>query len=80
MPSLIIRDIPPELHRRLKSEAKKAHRSMSKEALRLLEEKLMEGTGPGGGTGILRELPAPYRAKFPLTNRLINKWKREGRE
>jgi len=72
----MIRDIPPELHRRLKTEAKKARRSMSKEVICLIEEKFASGRG----SDLLKELPAPYKAKFPLTNRLISKWKREGLE
>lgn len=37
MPDLLIRDLPPELHRRLKEEAARNHRSLGRHALHLLE-------------------------------------------
>lgn len=40
MPSLLIKDFPPELHRKLKEEAARYHRSMTRQALTLLEQAL----------------------------------------
>ena len=40
MPALLIKDLPNALHQRLKQEAEKHHRSMTKEALCLLEQGL----------------------------------------
>lgn len=80
MASLIIRDIPPELHRRLKAQAKKARRSMGKEALHLIEQVMAGGSVSVPGGFVLKELPVPYKGRFPLTDKLINKWKREGLE
>jgi plasmid stability protein len=40
MPGLLIKDFPPELHRRLKQEAARYHRSMTRQALALLEQAL----------------------------------------
>ena len=40
MPGLLIKDFPPELHRRLKEEAARYHRSMTRQALVLLEQAL----------------------------------------
>ena len=40
MPGLSIKDFPPELHRRLKQEAARYHRSMTRQALALLEQAL----------------------------------------
>jgi plasmid stability protein len=40
MPGLLIKDFPPELHRRLKEEAARHHRSMTRQALALLEQAL----------------------------------------
>ena len=37
MPSLVIKDLPADLHRRLKAQAEANHRSMTKEAIALLE-------------------------------------------
>ena len=41
MPGLLIKDFPPELHRRLKQEAARHHRSMARQALALLEQALI---------------------------------------
>ena len=40
MPGLLIKDFPPELHRRLKEDAARHHRSMTRQALALLEQAL----------------------------------------
>jgi plasmid stability protein len=74
MATLVIKDLPEDLHRRLKEEAQKAHRSMNREAVYLLE------AGLNGTRAALsaRELPAPYEGKIPLTDKLIHQWKRKG--
>jgi plasmid stability protein len=74
MASLVIKDLPPELHRRLKEEALKAHRSMTKEAIYLMEAGLQEKPAQEQA----QEIPAPYRGKKPLTDKMIQKWKRQG--
>jgi plasmid stability protein len=74
MPTLVIKDLPAELHRRLKEEAEKTHRSMTKEAIYLMETALQ---GEPGATQA-RELPAPYQGSKPLTDKMIQKWKRKG--
>jgi plasmid stability protein len=74
MPTLVIKDVPVELHRRLKKEAQKAHRSMNGEAIYLLEAGLSENKNVPS----VHELPAPYRGGKPLTDKLIQQWKREG--
>jgi plasmid stability protein len=40
MPGLLIKDFPPDLHTRLKEEAARHHRSMTRQALVLLEQAL----------------------------------------
>ena len=40
MPGLLIKDLPPELHRRLQEEATRHHRSMTQQALALLDQAL----------------------------------------
>lgn len=72
MPALVIKNLPPELHRRLKEQAVRHHRSMTREAIALLEEAL-------GRTDGVKELPPPYRGAFPLTQAFIDDAKREGR-
>ena len=73
MPGLLIKNLPATLHRRLKEVASRHRRSMTREALVILEEALGQGLAPG-------QLPAPYRGAIPLTKRLIDNAKRTGRE
>ena len=72
MAGLIIRDIPEELHNKLKQQAAQHHRSMNKEAIALLEHALTVDN-------VAREIPPPYHGKRKLTGAFINKAKREGR-
>ncbi len=74
MATLVIKDLPTHLHQRLKEEAQKARRSMTKEAIYLLEAGLQESRS----VPMVRELPLPYRGKKPLTDKLIQQWKRKG--
>ena len=71
MPALVIKDLPAELHRRLKDDAERHHRSMTQQAIAILEQ------------GLHRVRPIPrikaYRGAFPLTNEFIDAAKREGR-
>ena len=71
MPALVIKDLPVEIHRRLKEEATRHHRSMTQQAIVILEQ------------GLHRERPVPvfkaYKGRFPLTNEFINAAKGEGR-
>ena len=46
MPGLLIRDLPPELHERLKVRARANRRSLAAEALVILEERLGARAGP----------------------------------
>lgn len=73
MAGLVIRQLPEELHRKLKEQAARHHRSMSKEALALLERGLALEDEVG-------EPPAPYKGKFRLTDDFVDQAKREGRE
>ena len=71
MPSLVIKDLPAEIHRRLKDDAAHHHRSMTQQAIVILEQ----------GLHRVRPIPAfkAYMGTFPLTNEFINAAKREGR-
>ena len=64
MPGLLIKDFPPELHRRLKEEAARYHRSMTRQALALLEQAL---TAPARDAADL--LPDPLKPAKPVTTR-----------
>jgi plasmid stability protein len=73
MPGLLIKNVPAPLHGRLKELASRHRRSMTREALVILEEAL--------GQAATREgWPAPYRGPFPLTKSLVDKGRRTGRE
>lgn len=71
MPALVIKDLPVEIHQRLKDEAELHHRSMTQEAIVILEQ------------GLQRARPIPafkaYRGAFPLTRDLVDSARREGR-
>lgn len=62
MPGLLIKDFPPELHRRLKQEAARSHRSMTRQALALLEQAL---AAPARDAADL--LPDPLKPVKPVT-------------
>jgi plasmid stability protein len=62
MPGLLIKDFPPELHRRLKLEAARYHRSMTRQALALLEHAL---AAPARNAADL--LPDPLKPVKPVT-------------
>ena len=73
MPSLVIKKLPEELHRSLKEQAARNHRSMTREAILILEEAVI-GRRPE------KSLPAPVRLKFQADNDWISRAKRQGRE
>ena len=72
MAALVIKNLPPELHRKLKEQAIRHHRSMTREAIALLEEALDQSDQA-------RETPPPYRGSFPLTQEFIDDAKQSGR-
>jgi plasmid stability protein len=61
MPDLLIKDFPPELHRRLKQEAARYRRSMPRQALALLEQAL---AAPARDAAEL--LPDPLKPAKPI--------------
>jgi plasmid stability protein len=61
MAGLLIKDFPPELHRRLREEAARHHRSMTRQALALLEQAL---TAPARDAADL--LPDPLKPLKPV--------------
>lgn len=73
MAALVIKKLPDEVHRRLKEQAERHHRSMTREAIVILER----GLGMDAGAA---EPPAPYKGEFPLTDAFIESAKRKGRE
>lgn len=47
MSAVVVRDLPTVLHRRLKQEAERHHRSMNREIIAILEKEL-DGPSPAG--------------------------------
>jgi plasmid stability protein len=75
MPGLLIKDFPPELHRRLKEEAARYHRSMTRQALALLEHAL---SAPARDAAKL--LPDPLKPLKPVARGDIVAVIRKGRD
>ena len=73
MPGLLIRDISPQLYRQLKTAAAQHHRSLSKEALAILEETLAGSPAPD-------IIPTPVKGRFSVTQDFLDEAKHEGRE
>lgn len=67
MPRFVIKELLETLHRKLKEQAARHHRSMTKELV-VLEQAPQS------------ETPAPFRGRFPLTDKFLDKARREGRE
>lgn len=73
MPGFVIKDLPKDLHRKLKEQAARHRRSMTKEALALLEQGL---EAPDR-----RPVAAPpFKGGFALTDRFLARARRGGRE
>ena len=76
MPGLLIKDLSPRLHQRLRARAAAMHRSLGREALVILEEALDERAGPRA----LAEIDAlRQKGPRPLTDAVIRAARREGR-
>ena len=72
MPGLLIKDLPPHVHRKLKKQAKAHHRSMTREALAILEISLSREQAP-------YVPPPPVKGAVPITQKWLDKAIREGR-
>jgi plasmid stability protein len=72
MPGLLIKDVPDDLHQRLKESAARHHRSLTKEAMALLEEALAKEPRR-------KDLPQPFQGQRPVTQDLLDQAKAERR-
>lgn len=72
MPSIVLKDVPVEIHARLKEDAASHRRSMNQHALALLEQALSLNSP--------RTLPPPIRAGRRWTAKEIRAAIRAGRE
>ena len=73
MGTLVIKNFPEHLHAKLKARAISQHRSMTREAIALIEASLE------GGENQVKEPRPPYKGKFHLTQTFIDEAKRSGR-
>ncbi|MFH0881064.1 MAG: hypothetical protein V2A34_15220 [Lentisphaerota bacterium] len=71
MPALLIKDFPANIHKWLKQEAVRNRRSMTQQAISILEQ----------GMHRVKPIPLckPYKGAFPITDEFINKAKQKGR-
>lgn len=78
MPSLTLKDVPPELHRRLKARALRNRRSLNREAIECL--RAAAGAAPVDPEALLaRARSLRERVSGRLTQRELESWKRLGR-
>lgn len=63
MPDLLIRNLPPELHARLKASAASHRRSLTQEAILIVEK----GLAAGNTESFPKPLPEPFQLKRPTT-------------
>ena len=75
MVALVIKNLPPKLHSRLKEEAARQRRSMTQHALAILERALAASSSPAPG-----EPPAPIDLKVRHDHKWIYASIREGRK
>ncbi len=76
MAGLLIKDLPNELHRRLKKRAEANRRSLSSEAITILETILEDRSGPPTLEQIDR---LRMRGRRPLTQSIIDRARRRER-
>lgn len=73
MTALLIKDMPPLLHTRLKQEAQKHHRSMTRHALAILESSLAPARLR------VEDLPPPLKSRLKPGSDWFDRAKRAGR-
>ena len=71
MPALLIKDLPSDVHKWLKHEAKAHRRSMTQQVIVLFEERMRKFRPVHFGP--------PVKLREPLTDAFVNQAKREGR-
>ena len=73
MAALLLRDLPTDLHRKLKRRAAQNRRSMAKEALLLLEMALATDQEQAP------MLPKPFQGNFAITDEWLDQARNAGR-
>ena len=79
MPSITLKGLPRDLHRKMRARAKANHRSLNREVIATLQA-ATAGAQPLNANA-LQELVRRARSLFrrPVTARQIDAWKRAGR-
>jgi len=79
MPNVNVKNLPKDLHRRLKDRAKRNHRSLNSELIACLQEAVMpRRIDPDEAAERIRALRGRFRGP-PLTDKEIARLKSEGR-
>jgi plasmid stability protein len=73
MSALLIRNLAPAVHDKLKVLAQRNRRSLSEEAARLLEQAI------AAQTPLASQAPTPFAGAFPLSDEWLDLAKNEGR-
>ena len=71
MASVLIKNLPDEMHKQLKLRAQRHHRSLNKELIALIEVALARPSS--------EELPEPVKLRKPLTKEMLDRAREEGR-
>ena len=78
MATLVVKNLPEQLHERLKAQAEQHHRSMTKEVVALIEQGLL---APRSSRGTARPLPPLVRlSSGPVTAEWIEAAIADGRD
>jgi plasmid stability protein len=79
MPSLTLKNIPEELLERLRALAQRRRRSVNSEAIAILEAAVQPATPVDVEALISRLRSTRVTPRRPLTEQMLNRFKREGR-
>lgn len=71
MASVLIKNLPDELHQQLKQRAERHHRSLNKELIAIIETALHRRD--------TSELPEPAPLRKPITQEMLDQAREEGR-
>jgi hypothetical protein len=72
MPAILLKNVPPAIHRRLKKNAAAQRRSLQQETLFTLERGLIDAS-------VSLPPPIPIKTRIPLTDEWLRAAKNEGR-
>lgn len=79
MPNLTLKNVPSELHRTLKNQAKAHHRSLNKEVIATLQASTESAPANGVAQQLAEAREMRSRCKRRVTLKEIQAWRIEGR-